>query len=273
MSPHLEFLEGSGARLRRWVFASVLIFSAHAAAGALAFVSWQEEDSLEEDSGVFLVEFAPAPAAPPAEPLNLALGLRSDESAASAAPTEEVKEKSEVETPEIPEAPLAPEPEVVVEKKKEVIEEPEEKEEQEDPRPAQEALPQAASAAQEAAAPPPMDAPVADKPKGPKQGISNKVSTAVVTWQKSISLHLNKHKRYPSAARSNKIEGTANVSFTLDRSGKVIRAEVIKPSGSELLDDEALETLNRASPFPTPPSEVTDHTIRFTLPIQFKFKH
>lgn len=272
MSAHLEFLEGAGARLRRWVFASVLIFSAHAAAGALAFVNWQEEELLEEDAGVFLVEFAPAPAAPPAEPLNLALGLRSEESAASAAPTEEVKEKSEVETPEIEEAPLAPEPEVVVEKKKEVVEEPEEKEEQEDPRPAQEALPQASSAAQEAAAPPPMDVPVADKPKGPKQGISNKISTAVVTWQKSISIHLNKHKRYPSAARNKRVSGTANVSFTLDRSGKVIRAEIIKPSGSELLDEEALETLNRASPFPTPPSEVTDHTIRFTLPIQFKFK-
>ena len=67
-------------------------------------------------------------------------------------------------------------------------------------------------------------------------------------------------------------EGTAAVSFKLDRSGKVISAQLDKSSGSDLLDKEALEVLNRASPFPQPPSDVPDVSISLSLPIQFRIK-
>ncbi len=271
MIAHLEFLEGSGARLRRWLLAAMFMLSAHAAAGALAFVSWPEEETSEEDQGVFLVEMAPVPMAPPAESLNLAIGQRSEEAAAAAAPSEEVKEKSDIETPKVEEAPLAPDPEVVVEKQK-PVEEVDDKEAQEDPRPEQKAIPQASAAAQEAAAPPPVDAPPAEKPAGPKQGISNKPSAATMSWQKSLIFHLNKHKKYPHEARKRGIEGVTTVSFTLDRSGRVISARIDKASGSDLLDEEAIEVLNRASPFPSPPTDVPDLTINLSLPIQFRIK-
>jgi protein TonB len=271
MIAHLEFLEGSAARARRWLIAGILMLSAHAAAGTLALLHWPEDDPSEEDAGVFLVELAPVPAAPPVEKLNLAIGQRSEEAAPAVAPTEEVKEKSEVETPKVEEAPLAPEPEIVVEKQK-PIEEVDEKEEEEDPRPEQKAIPQASVAAQETAAPPPVEAPPAEKPAGPKQGVSSKPSEATMSWHKSLVFHLNKHKKYPHEARSKGHEGTAGVSFTIDRSGKVISTHLDQSSGSELLDKEAIEVLNRASPFPTPPSDVPNLTINLTLPIQFRIK-
>ena len=34
----------------------------------------------------------------------------------------------------------------------------------------------------------------------------------------------------------------------------------------------AIEVLNRASPFPSPPSDVPDLTINLSLPIQFRIK-
>ena len=46
-----------------------------------------------------------------------------------------------------------------------------------------------------------------------------------MSWQKSLVLHLNKHKKYPHDARKNGHEGVANVSFTIDRSGKVIASQ------------------------------------------------
>jgi protein TonB len=271
MIAHLEFLEGSGARLRRWLLAAMLMVSAHAAAGALALVNWPEDDASEEEAGVFLVELAPAPVAPPTEPVNLAIGQRAEEAAAAVAPTEEVKEKSEIETPKVDEAPLAPNPEVVVEKQK-PIEEVDDEEAKEDPRPEQNAIPQASAAASETAAPPPIEAPPAEKPAAPKQGVSTKPSAATMSWQKSLIFHLNKHKKYPHVARKNGEEGVANVSFTLDRSGKVINARLDKTSGSTLLDEEAIEVLNRASPFPSPPTDVPDLTIHLSLPIQFRIK-
>lgn len=272
MSAHLEFLEGSTARMRRWLIAGLLIVSMHAAAGALAVVNWPEEDTTDETEGAFLLEIAPVAVAPPTEKLNLAIGARSEEAAPTVTPTEEVKEKSEVELPKVEEAPLAPDPEVVLEKKV-PIEEVDEEEAKEDPRPEQKAIPVASSAAQETSAPPPVEAPPAEKPAAPKQGVSTKPSEATMSWQKSVALHLNKHKKYPQDARKRGHEGVANVSFSIDRSGKVISVHLDQSSGSALLDQEAIEVLSRASPFPQPPPDVTDVTINFALPIQFRIKH
>lgn len=271
MIPHLDFLEGSAARMRRWLLAAFLMVSLHAVAGALTLAHWPEEEASEEEAGAFMVELAPVPVAPPAEKLNVAIGLRSEEAAPSVAPTEEVKEKSEIETPKVEEAPLAPDPELVVEKQK-PIEEVDDEKAEEDPRPEQKATPQVSAAAQETAAPPPVEAPPAEKPAAPKQGMSAKPSEAVLSWYKSLSLHLNKHKKYPHEARKKGHEGTANVSFTLDRSGKVISAQLDKGSGYDLLDKEAIEVLNRASPFPAPPSDMPSLTISLTQPIQFRIK-
>lgn len=272
MSAHLEPLEAHGPRLRRWLTAGALMVSMHAAAGALAVVTWPQEETSDETEGAFLLDLAPAPAAPPNERLNLAVGPRADESAAAVAPTEEVKEKSEIELPKVEEAPLAPQPEVVIDKQKPIEEIKEEKAE-EDPRPEQKAIPVATAAAQEASAPPPVEAPPAEKPAAPKQGVSSKLSEATLSWQKSVTLHLNKHKKYPGDARKRGEEGVASITFTIDRSGQVISSHLDKSSGSELLDREAIEVLTRASPFPPPPMDVTNHTFRFSVPIQFHIKH
>jgi periplasmic protein TonB len=271
MIAHLDFLEASAARLRRWLVAGFLMVSLHAVAGALAIVHWPQDEASEEDSGSFMVELAPVPVAPPAEKLNVAIGVRADEAAPSVAPTEEIKEKSDVETPKVEESPLAPDPEVVVEKQK-PIEEVDDEEAKEEPRPEQKATPQVSAAPNETTAPPPVEAPTAEKAAAPKQGISSKPSEATLTWQKSLVLHLNKHKKYPHEARKGGHEGTAAVSFTLDRSGKVIETRLDQSSGSDLLDKEAIEVLNRASPFPQPPSDVPNVTFQLTLPIQFRIK-
>ena len=271
MSAHLEFLEGAGARARRWALAAALMVSMHAAAGAFAVMHWPEEEASDDEAGTFMLELAPVSVAPPTEKLNLAIGPRAEEAAAAVAPTEEVKEKSEIETPKVDEAPLAPEPEVVVEKQK-PIEEVEDKKEEEDPRPEQKATPQASVASQETSAPPPVEAPPAEKPAAPKAGLSSKPTEATMSWQKSLVHHLNKHKKYPHEARKNGAEGVANVAFTIDRSGKVIESKLIHSSGSDLLDKEAIEVLERASPFPTPPSDMPNITIKLSLPIQFRIK-
>jgi protein TonB len=271
MIAHLELLEGSSARMRRWLIAGFLMISMHAVAGALAMVSWPEDDTIDEEAGAFMVEMAPIAVSPAVEKLNVAIGLRAEEAAPSVAPMEEIKEKTDIEMPKVEEAPLAPEPEIVLQKEV-PVEELDVKEVEEDPRPEQKATPQTSAAPSETTAPPPVDAPPAEKPAAPKQGISNKPSEASLTWHKSLVLHLNKHKKYPHEARKAGEEGVASVSFKLDRSGKVIASHLDKSTGSTLLDKEAIEVLARASPFPAPPSDVADVTISLTLPIQFRIK-
>lgn len=275
MIAHLELLEVASARLRRWTIAGAIMVSMHAAAAGVALVEWTQEETSEDTSGAFMLELAPVAAAPPTELVNLAIGPRSEEVAASAAmvPMQEVKEKADTETPNVAESPLAPKPEVVVQKKQEVVEKPkEEPEQQEKPRPQIETAAQATSAPQEAKAPPPVEAPPAEQAVGPKQGVSSKPSEAMITWQKAVALHLNKHKRYPGEARDNKEEGVAVVWFSIDRSGKVITGRLERSCGSSMLDKEAVEVLNRASPFPRPPSDLADLSFNFALPIRFQIK-
>ena len=62
------------------------------------------------------------------------------------------------------------------------------------------------------------------------------------------------------------------VEFTIDRSGKVVASRVLRRSGSSFLDQEAIAVLQRASPLPSPPEEITGELLPLTLPIQFRIK-
>ncbi len=262
-----ELLEPSWRRWRRWIGAGLLVLTLHVGGAAAALWQWPEEEVDDEPEGAMMLELMPMPIAPVEERQDLAPGPQSEDSV-PVPPTEEVKEVQPEEIlPPVEEAPLAPNPEVVMEKVKPI----EEKEEEEEKKPQEEV--QAQTVASLAAAPPPIEA----AEKGPKaaaphQGSSKKPNQAVLSWQKSLHLHLSKHKRYPGEARNRGIQGVVTVNFTIDRQGRVTQARVVKGSGSSLLDEEALELLSRASPLPAPPEEMPDKGLNFTQPLQFNFR-
>jgi len=57
-------------------------------------------------------------------------------------------------------------------------------------------------------------------------------------------------KRYPEAARRGSIQGTVNVRFRVRADGQLERVELVRSSGSRVLDEASLETIRRAAPFP-----------------------
>jgi protein TonB len=63
--------------------------------------------------------------------------------------------------------------------------------------------------------------------------------------------------------------GTARVYFVLDREGNVTSVRIMDSSGSDMLDEEALDLVKRSSPFPAPPESFTS-ALRFSVPILFK---
>ena len=65
-----------------------------------------------------------------------------------------------------------------------------------------------------------------------------------------IMRRIEKVKRYPKAARRMGIEGKATVRFKLKPNGKVDSVEVVGSSGSGILDEASLETVQRAAPLP-----------------------
>jgi periplasmic protein TonB len=90
---------------------------------------------------------------------------------------------------------------------------------------------------------------------------------AVGRWETQITLRLADQRRFPPEARGQ--SGAAKVAFAIDRSGNLISETLVQSTGSPQLDAEAIAMVQRAQPFPPPPPEVRDDTLRFELPVVF----
>ena len=65
-----------------------------------------------------------------------------------------------------------------------------------------------------------------------------------------ISAALDRAKTYPRLARERGIQGVVHVRFKLRPSGDVERAEIVRSSGYDILDNASLKAVYRASPMP-----------------------
>jgi protein TonB len=91
-------------------------------------------------------------------------------------------------------------------------------------------------------------------------------SVSPAKWQSRLMAHLERRKKYPSAARSRGERGTVYVRFRIDDGGNVLSASLARSSGFPELDAEVLSLVRRASPVPAPPAGVS-RTI--TAPVRF----
>jgi colicin import membrane protein len=109
----------------------------------------------------------------------------------------------------------------------------------------------------------------AGAPSNTASGIGRGRSDADTNYRGQVAAHLTRHKQYPPAARRNSDQGTASVSFTIDGSGRVTAASLVRGSGHISLDHEVEAMVRRASPFPAPPGR---RPMSFTVPITFKLQ-
>ena len=77
------------------------------------------------------------------------------------------------------------------------------------------------------------------------------------------------HKHYPRLARRMGEEGRVVVEFSVDASGAVSGVQIRQSSGSERLDEAALQAVRDAAPFPPFPEGVARTRWHFTLPLSF----
>ena len=73
-------------------------------------------------------------------------------------------------------------------------------------------------------------------------------------YLKRVSARIHRFKRYPREARIAKQEGTVVIQLILDSDGKVQDKSITTSSGIDLLDEEALQIITKADPFPKFPS-------------------
>jgi protein TonB len=91
----------------------------------------------------------------------------------------------------------------------------------------------------------------------------------VADYQRAIAARISAVKRYPEAARERGPQGVAVVSFSIGASGEVAAVAIARSAGDAILDAEALATVRRASPFPTPPAGAPR---AYSAPLSFKIR-
>jgi periplasmic protein TonB len=269
MSLGADILEPRRVFLLRWLAAALLILAVHIGGTALALLHWQEQEVTEAAAGAMLVDMVPAPAVPVDSP-DVAHGPLSEEAMLAPPPTLESQDVPQ-EQPKLEPSPLAPEPEVALPIERPI--EVEKAKEEEIKEELKETVETPASAAPLTMAPPKVEPSEEPVPPAPTAGqAAARSKRAEVSWQKALVSHLNRFKRYPDGARARGSQGSVLVEFTIDRSGNVVASRVLRHSGSSFLDEEAIAVLQRASPLPRPPTEITGELFPLTLPIQFRIK-
>ena len=74
---------------------------------------------------------------------------------------------------------------------------------------------------------------------------------------------------YPRSARKAGLEGFVRIAAVIDESGKVVSAEVLSSSGNAVLDQAALEEVQRAI---FEPARLAAKPVPFRLIIPFRFR-
>lgn len=204
-----------------------------------------------------LAMLAVTPSPPPPEPIPQ--DVTTPPPPEPPAPVEAVPEPSPVPAPKpLPKAEVKPAPKPAVPPK------PREKTTPRAAQPVSEAPAHEATPVAAAQETPPAPAVIAAPAPAPVTDMA-----AEDAYKALLRGRIDAHKRYPPLSRRMGEEGTVVVSFRLNADGEISQLSVVKGSGSERLDEAALEAVRQAAPFPPFPEGVKRTSWSFSLPLQF----
>jgi protein TonB len=120
---------------------------------------------------------------------------------------------------------------------------------------------------------PPSPKPVAP-PVLPKEVVptQSEVDDASSRYGNTLWSAISKYKKYPRIAQQRGWQGEVVVELTLDGNGKLKSKQILQSSGHESLDNQALEMVEKALPFPAPPEALRGSNFTIRVPIPFKLE-
>lgn len=293
----------------RWGACFAVAIGLHAAGAAALIVRWNDNPDRVASAPVIMIDLAPVAVAPQTTPTEVPPDqvARQQQIVPDPVP-EKPPEITEVEPePKKPVEQVEIEPEPEPEKPVEKVEvEPEPVPEPEKPIEKVEIEPAPAPEPELAMLPPPkppiekkIEKPVEKKKKvrkkprrrhnslasapstadrkathaaAPMAGASARDHNALPNWTSRLIARLERYKRYPSQAQSRGDYGVVRLAFSVDRSGGVHGARILRSSGSPVLDRETLSMIARASPLPPPPPTVRGSQIAVVVPIRYNIR-
>jgi protein TonB len=93
-------------------------------------------------------------------------------------------------------------------------------------------------------------------------------TTARFAYMGKLRSHLEHSKVNPRT----QISGTAVIRFKVRANGELVSRELVSSSGSKLLDDAALESIEKAAPFPPMPKDLDSNELEISVPFKFSVR-
>ncbi|MGY4573539.1 energy transducer TonB [Bradyrhizobium sp. USDA 3256] len=261
---------GGEIRLRRWGLSAAAILAAHAAVLAVA-MSWVPAPPPGVAVPAVLVDLTPITSAPELSETELPPGPAMQEADASppepaaAQPVQQeiaptpMQEKPDVVAP--PEqkpqiTPPKPEPAKVV---------PERRPEPVKPK----VVRREAKKPSEATPAPRTSAPSRAERQAPAASAisAGAAASAIAAYNARVRAHLLRFHSYPAGGNGQR--GVVRLVFTLGRGGQVLSSHLGGSSGNPTFDARALAMVRQAQPFPAFPSEITQGSMGFSVPVAF----
>lgn len=112
----------------------------------------------------------------------------------------------------------------------------------------------------------------APEPKEPPPPSQAEIDNATGRYGNSLWNAISKHKKYPKIAQMRGWQGETIVELELDGTGRLKSKKIIQSSGYEVLDKQALDMVDKAVPFPTPPEVLRNSNFTITVPVPFKLE-
>ena len=92
---------------------------------------------------------------------------------------------------------------------------------------------------------------------------------ALDDFSRQLAMHIAKYKKFPRIAQRRGWQGGVILQVKLTGQGQLIAKKIRQSSGFRVLDEEGLNMIDRAIPFPTPPSILSGRTFTILVPIKF----
>lgn len=269
--------ETPGRGRSQWLLSAAAIVVAHFGLIAAAVAWYQQAPAPGVAMPVIMVDMAPVPAVPAPQPQDLAPGPEMQEAPApheKATPQQtEAPQQLAEQLPESP-APVLPTPEVVLPQQRQPAEPEPAKREPARPKrdhaKREETKPKSQAPAPRSTAPPKAERQAA-LAAAARAGQAA-AAAALPSYRDRLAAHLVRYRQYPAGSRAAREQGTAMLSFTVGRGGQVLGSRLARSSGYAALDAETMAMIRRAQPLPPFPSEITQSSLSFTVPVRFSLQ-
>lgn len=116
----------------------------------------------------------------------------------------------------------------------------------------------------------PVAAPVQPAPPAPEPEVD--IDALWRQYAIKVITRIQNAKQYPPRARRQGVTGAASVRFTVSASGSVSGVSVSGSSGYGVLDEEAVNAVHRAAPFPPIPKELNASSKSMSVTLKFEIR-